>query len=73
MQTYIVRVYRTNTVDEGAVSGVIEEVESGQTEPFSCIDEIEPLLTKLIMKGQLEIPGLVTSKADAYENVAVIG
>ena len=34
MQTYIVRVYRAVPADDGSVSGVIEDIESGRQNPF---------------------------------------
>jgi len=72
MQTYIVRVYRADSADDGSVSGVIEDIESGQQESFHSIDALQTLLAHSVMKGQVEIPDLVTQEADSYDNVAVI-
>lgn len=73
MQNYLVRVYRAHPDDEGSVSGVIEDIESGIQESFHDINELQSLLTRSIMKGQLEIPDLNTREEDAYDNVTVIG
>ena len=54
MQNYLVRVYRAHPDDEGSVSGVIEDIESGIQESFHDINELQSLLTRSIMKGQLE-------------------
>jgi len=72
MQTYIVRVYRADPANDGSVSGVIEDIESGQQESFHSIDALQTLLAHSVMKGQVEIPDLVTQEADSYDNVAVI-
>ena len=73
MQTYIVRVYRAVPADDGSVSGVIEDIESGQQESFHGINDLQSLLTQTVMEGQFEIPDLVTQEADAYDKVVVLG
>ena len=73
MQTYIVRVYRAHPADGGSVSGVIEGIESGQEESFHGIDELQSLLARSILEGQIEIPNIATQEESAYENVAVVG
>ena len=72
MHTYIVRVYRANPVDDGSVSGVIEDIESGQQKSFHGINDLQSLLTQTVTEGQFEIRDLVTQEADAYDKVVVI-
>jgi hypothetical protein len=73
MQTYIVRVYRTRPEDEGSVSGVIEDIESGHKQSFNSFIKLQSMLADFIGKGQLGFPDLVSQELDTHENVAVIG
>jgi hypothetical protein len=73
MQTYIVRVYRARPEDEGAVSGIIEDIDSGRQEFFKSLIDLQSKLAHSIGKGQLEFPGLVPQELDTHDNVAVIG
>ena len=73
MQTYIVRVYRAHPEDEGSVSGMIEDIESGLKQSFNSFIDLQSKLAHSIGKGQLEFPDLVPQELDTHENVAVIG
>ena len=73
MQTYIVHVYRACPEDEGSVSGVIEDIESGQKQSFNSFIKLQSMLADSIGKGQLGFPDLVPQELDTHENVAVIG
>ena len=73
MHTYIVRVYRARPEDEGSVSGVIDDIESGQKEFFKSLIDLQSKLAHSIGKGQLGFPDLVPQELDTHENVAVIG
>jgi hypothetical protein len=73
MQTYIVRVYRARPEDEGSVSGVIEDVESGHKQSFDSFIKLQSMLADSIGKGQLGFTDLVPQELDTHENVAVIG
>ncbi len=73
MQTYIVRVYRARPEDMGSVSGVIEDIESGQKESFQSINELQTKLAHSIGKGQLGFPDLVTQELITHGNVALAG
>ena len=73
MQTYIVRVYRARPEDEGSVSGIIEDIESGQKEFFKSLIDLQSKLAHSIEEGQLGFPDLVPQELDTHENVAVIG
>lgn len=59
MQTYILRVYRARPADK-SVSGIIEDIESGQKEYFHSLNDLLTLLAKSLGKGQLELPELTT-------------
>jgi len=73
MQTYIVRIYRARPEDEGSVSGVIEDIESGQKQSFNSFIKLQSMLAHSIGKGQLGFADLVPQELDTHENVAVIG
>ena len=73
MQTYIVRVYRARPEDEGSVSGVIEDIESGQKQFFKSLIDLQSKLAHSIEEGQLGFPDFVPQELDTHENVAVIG
>ena len=73
MHTYIVRVYRARPEDEGSVSGIIEDIESGQKQFFKSLIDLQSKLAHSIEEGQLGFPDLVPQELDSHENVAVIG
>ena len=73
MQNYVLRVYRTHPTDAGAVSGIIENIDSGQKEAFHSVSELQSMLAHSISKGQLGFADLVPQELDTQENVAVIG
>ena len=73
MHTYIVRVYRARHEDEGSVSGIIEDIESGQKQFFKSLIDLQSKLVHSIEEGQLGFPDLVPQELDSHENVAVIG
>jgi hypothetical protein len=72
MKNYIVRVYRARPADL-SVSGVIEDIESGQRQFFNSLIDLQSMLAHSIGKGQLELPDLGSQELDTHENVAVIG
>jgi hypothetical protein len=73
MQNYIVRVYRAHPEDMGSISGVIEDIESGQKETFHSINELQVMLAHSIGKGQPGFPHSVTQELITHDNVAVVG
>jgi hypothetical protein len=73
MQTYIVRVYRSRPEDEGSVSGLIEDIESGQKECFNSIASLQSMLAHSIGKGRLELPEKVSEESTAFDSVAMAG
>ena len=70
MQTYIVRVYRARPEDEGSVSGVIEDIESGQKEFFKSLIDLQSKLAHSIGNGQLELSDLAILESPPLEHVA---
>ena len=70
MQTYIVRVYRARPEDEGSVSGVIEDVESGQKEFFKSLIDLQSKLAHSIGNGQLELSDMTIQETSPLEHVA---
>jgi hypothetical protein len=56
MQNYIMCVYRARPEDIGSVSGIIEDIESGQKESFHSINELQTMLAHSIGKGQFGFP-----------------
>lgn len=73
MQTYIVRVYRACPSDDGSVSGVFEDIESGQKNSFHSINDLQSLLAHSIMGGQIEISNLTMQEVNTHKKIAVIG
>ena len=72
MKNYIVRVYRTYPGDLDSVSGIVEEIESGQKDPFRGFNELQLLLARSIGKGQFEFPELADAEKAPREINAVI-
>ena len=70
MQTYIVRVYRADSEDEGSVSGVIEVIESGQKQSFNSLIDLQSKLAHSIGKGQLELSDMAIQESPPLEHVA---
>jgi len=73
MQNYILRVYRTHPSDAESVSGIIENIDSGQKEPFHSLIELPSMLVHSVSMGQLGFPDLVPQELETHENFAVIG
>jgi len=72
MKTYIVRVYRARPDNVDSVSGLIEDIESGDKKPFHSIGELQTLLAHSLGRGQIEFPELDVQEAIALETVAVV-
>jgi len=72
MPVYVVRVYRAHPEGAGSVSGVIEDSESGQKEPFHSISELQAMLAHSIGRGQLELPDLTSREVINHENINVV-
>lgn len=73
MQNYVLRVYRTHPTDAELVSGIIENIDSGQKESFHSLSELQSMLAHSISKGQLGFSNFVPQELDTHDNVAVIG
>ena len=70
MQTYIVRVYRACPEEEGSVSGVIEDIESGQNQNFKSLIDLQSKLAHSIGKGQIELTDLAIQESPQLDDVA---
>ena len=70
MQTYIVHVYRARPEDEGSVSGVIEDIESGHKQSFCSLIDLQSKLAHHIGEGQLELSDLAIQESPQLEHVA---
>ena len=55
MQTYIVRIYRMRPEDEGSVSGMLEDIESGHKDIFNSLTNLQSKLSHSIEKRQIEL------------------
>lgn len=71
MQTYVVHVYRDRPEDKETISGVIEDIESGQKEYFNSFISLQSKLVHSIGRGQLELTGLVSEGVTAFDTVAM--
>jgi hypothetical protein len=72
MKNYIVRVYRAHSSDLDSISGVVEDIESGQIEPFHDLNDLQSLLAHSVRRGQLELPNLTTKEEMTDEYLAVV-
>ena len=73
MQTYIVRVHRAPPGTIGLVSGILEDIESGEKHAFRNFNELQTMLGHSIAKGQLGFPDFTLQELDTLDKVAVIG
>ena len=73
MQTYIVRVYRARPEDEGSVSGMIEDIETGHKEFFKSLNDLQSKLAHAIGKGQLELSDFASQESNTSVPVAMTG
>ena len=62
MQTCILRVYRVHPADV-SVSGMLEDVESGQKKHVNNLIDLITVLAKTIGKGQLELADEATKQS----------
>jgi hypothetical protein len=72
MQTYILRVYRTQPGDM-SVSGIVEDIESGQKKNFHGFTDLLTVLEKYIGEGQLELSELRHEELTSLDPVALAG
>ena len=70
MKNYTVRVYRAHPSNLDSISGIVEDIESGQIESFHRLEELHALLVCSVSRGQLELPNNKTKNL-IEENVAV--
>jgi hypothetical protein len=72
MQTYIVRVQRARPGTIGPVSGIVEDIESGQKEVFQNFDELQTMLGHSIARGQLGFSDFTTQQFDTHVKLSAI-
>ena len=72
VQSYVVRVYRRSPVDKGSVSGILEDIDSGQKESFHSLNELQSMLSHSIGKDQLGCHDLAPQELDTHKNITVI-
>ena len=73
MQSYVVCVHRARPNPIGPVSGIVEDIESGERHAFRNFNEFRTMLGHSIAKGQQELPDVTPSELDTHDKVAVIG
>jgi hypothetical protein len=64
MQTYVLRVYRARPADV-SVSGMLEDIESGQKRYFSNLNDLVTVLAKTLGEGQFELAELTAKRPTA--------
>jgi hypothetical protein len=64
MQTYVLRVYRARPADV-SVSGMLEDIESGQKRYFSNLNDLVTVLAKTLGEGQFELAALTAKRPTA--------
>jgi hypothetical protein len=69
----MVRVYRARPEDKGTVSGVIEDIESGQKQFFNSLIDLQLKLARSIGRGQLDLPDLASQESNILAPVALAG
>ena len=72
MQTYILRVYRARPADV-SVSGIFEDIESGQKKTFHSLNDLLTILAKSFGKGQFDFPELTPGESTPQDHVAMAG
>lgn len=60
------RIYRVRPEDMRSVSGVIEDIESGEKESFHSINELQSMLEHSIGKGQLGFTDFVPQELNTH-------
>jgi len=55
MHNYVVRVYRASSVGADSISGVLEDIQSGQKDSFHNFNELQALLSDSIRVRQFEL------------------
>ena len=55
MRNFVVRVYRRHPEGKGLVSGIVEDIESGQKEVFQSFDDLQSLLAHSIENGHFDL------------------
>lgn len=72
MQNFVLRIYRTDPVDEDSVSGILENIETGQNLAFQSMSQLQSMLAQSIKQGRPGLPGLVSSKSDIRGDITLL-
>jgi hypothetical protein len=72
MQNFVLRIYRTDPVDEDSVSGILENIETGQNLAFQSMSQLQSMLAQSIKQGRPGLPGLVSSESDIRGDITLL-
>lgn len=72
MQTFVLRIYRKHPTDSDSVSGMLENIETGQEQPFQSLSQLQSMLARSIETGTPGFPDLVSSQSGIPGNIPVI-
>lgn len=72
MQNFVLRIYRTEPVDEDSVSGILENIETGQNLAFQSMSQLQSMLAQSIKQGRPGLPGLVSSESDIRGDITLL-
>ncbi len=72
MQSFVLRIYRTHPTESDSVSGILEDIESGQEQPFQSLSQLQSMLAQSIETGPQGLPELVSSEPGIRGNMPVI-
>ena len=67
MQNFVLRIYRTHPTDSDSVSGILENIETGQEQSFQSLSQLQSMLAQSIEAVPPGYPKLVPSKSDIVE------
>jgi hypothetical protein len=72
MQAFVLRIYRKHPTDSDSVSGMLENIETGQEQPFQSLSQLQSMLARSIETGTPGFPDLVHSQSGIPGNIPVI-
>ena len=72
MQNFVLRIYRTHSTDSDSVSGILENIETGQEQSFQSLSQLQSMLAQSIEAGPQGFPKLVPSESDIRGDTTVI-
>ena len=72
MQNFVLRIYRTHSTDSDSVSGILENIETGQEQSFQSLSQLQSMLAQSIEAGPQGFPKLVPNESDIRGDTRVI-